>query len=37
MSNVRGIAAETAAAIVERLTGRAPSPQAVEAALDRKA
>jgi F-type H+-transporting ATPase subunit b len=37
MSNVRGIAAETTAAIVERLTGRAPSPQAVEAALDRKA
>ena len=37
MSSVRGIAAETAAAIVERLTGRAPSPQAVEAALDRKA
>ncbi|MDQ4134954.1 MAG: F0F1 ATP synthase subunit B' [Pseudomonadota bacterium] len=34
MSNVRAIAAETAAAIVERLTGRAPSPQAIEAALD---
>jgi F-type H+-transporting ATPase subunit b len=34
MSNVRGIAAETATAIVERITGRAPSPQAVEAALD---
>jgi F-type H+-transporting ATPase subunit b len=37
MTNVRGIAAETTAAIVERLTGRAPTPQAVEAALDRKA
>jgi F-type H+-transporting ATPase subunit b len=34
MSNVRGIARETAIAIVERLTGRAPAPQAVEAALD---
>ncbi len=34
MSNVRAIAAETAAAIVERLTGRPPSPQAIEAALD---
>ncbi len=34
MSNVRGIALETATAIVERLTGRAPAPQAVEAALD---
>jgi F-type H+-transporting ATPase subunit b len=34
MTNVRGIAAETAAAIVERLTGKAPAPQAVEAALD---
>ncbi len=34
MSNVRGIAAETAAAIVERLTGRAPAPGAVDAALD---
>ena len=34
MSNVRGIARETAAAIVERLTGRPPSPQAVDAALD---
>ena len=35
MSNVRSIAAETAAAIVERLTGRAPDRAAVEAALDR--
>ncbi|HEY8382966.1 MAG TPA: F0F1 ATP synthase subunit B' [Microvirga sp.] len=34
MSNVRGIARDTATAIVERLTGRAPSPQAVDAALD---
>ncbi|WP_230530635.1 F0F1 ATP synthase subunit B family protein [Microvirga roseola] len=34
MSHVRGIAAETAAAIVERLTGKTPAPQAVEAALD---
>jgi F-type H+-transporting ATPase subunit b len=34
MSSVRGIARETAIAIVERLTGRAPAPQAVEAALD---
>jgi F-type H+-transporting ATPase subunit b len=34
MGNVRGIAAETAAAIVERLIGRAPDPASVEAALD---
>jgi F-type H+-transporting ATPase subunit b len=34
MGNVRGIALETATAIVERLTGRAPSAKAVEAALD---
>jgi len=34
MGNVRSIAIETASAIVERLTGRAPAPQAVEAALD---
>jgi F-type H+-transporting ATPase subunit b len=34
MSNVRGIARDTAAAIVERLTGRAPAPQAVDSALD---
>jgi F-type H+-transporting ATPase subunit b len=35
MTNVRGIAADTAAAIVERLTGRAPDRATVEAALDR--
>ncbi len=34
MGNVRAIAADTASAIVERLTGRAPSPGAVDAALD---
>jgi F-type H+-transporting ATPase subunit b len=34
MSHVRTIAIETTTAIVERLSGRAPSPQAVEAALD---
>jgi F-type H+-transporting ATPase subunit b len=34
MSHVRGIAAETATVIVERLTGKTPAPQAVEAALD---
>ena len=34
MGNVRAIATDTAAAIVERLTGKAPSPQAIEAALD---
>ncbi|WP_243372602.1 F0F1 ATP synthase subunit B' [Microvirga solisilvae] len=34
MSHVRGIAAETATAIVERITGKAPAKQAVEAALD---
>ena len=34
MGNVRGIAAETAAAIVERLTGRAPDRSSVEAALN---
>lgn len=34
MSHVRGIAQETASAIVERLTGKAPAPQAVEAALN---
>ena len=37
MTNVRGIAAETAEAIVERLSGRAPDRAAVEAALDRVA
>jgi F-type H+-transporting ATPase subunit b len=35
MSNVRGIAADTAIVIVERLTGQAPSRTAVEAALER--
>jgi F-type H+-transporting ATPase subunit b len=35
MASVRGIAADTASAIVERLTGRAPDRRAVEAALDR--
>ena len=34
MANVRGIAADTASAIVERLTGRAPDRAAIEAALD---
>ncbi|KAA2236219.1 F0F1 ATP synthase subunit B family protein [Salinarimonas soli] len=34
MSNVRDIAADAATAIVERLTGQAPAPQAVAAALD---
>lgn len=34
MGNVRGIAAETAAAIVERLTGTNPNAAAVDAALD---
>ncbi len=34
MGNVRAIAKDTAAAIVERITGRAPAPQAVETALD---
>jgi F-type H+-transporting ATPase subunit b len=37
MGNVRGIAIDTAAAIVERLIGKAPAPQAVEAAIDQKA
>ena len=35
MSHVRGIARDTASAIVERLTGKAPAPQQVESALDR--
>ena len=35
MQNVRGIAADTAAVIVERLTGQAPDRRTVEAALDR--
>jgi F-type H+-transporting ATPase subunit b len=34
MSHVRSIARDTTVAIVERLSGRAPNPQAVEAALD---
>ena len=34
MANVRAIAAEAAAAIVERLIGTSPPPSAVEAALD---
>jgi F-type H+-transporting ATPase subunit b len=34
MSNVRGIAADAAAAIVQRLTGLAPDGKAVEAAVD---
>ncbi len=34
MGNVRGIAAETASAIVERLTGTSPNASAVNAALD---
>ena len=34
MANVHGIAADAAAAIVERLIGTAPSPQAVAAAVD---
>ena len=33
MANVRGIAVETAGAIVERLIGAQPAPQAVEAAV----
>ncbi|MGP9820143.1 F0F1 ATP synthase subunit B family protein [Salinarimonas sp. NSM] len=37
MSNVRTIAEETAEAIVERITGRAPAPGTVSAALDRRA
>ena len=35
MASVRGIAADTASAIVERLTGQAPERASVEAALDR--
>jgi F-type H+-transporting ATPase subunit b len=35
MGNVRAIARETTAAIVERIVGRAPAPQAVDSALDR--
>lgn len=35
MANVRGIAGETATAIIERLTGQAPEAGALDAALDR--
>lgn len=35
MASVRGIAADTASVIVERLTGQAPERRAIEAALDR--
>lgn len=35
MANVRGIASDAAAAIVERLTGRAPESATLQAALDR--
>jgi F-type H+-transporting ATPase subunit b len=35
MASVRGIAADTAVAIVERLTGQAPSRSVVDAALER--
>lgn len=34
MGNVRGIAGETASAIVERLTGKAPDPATLNRALD---
>jgi F-type H+-transporting ATPase subunit b len=34
MGHVHGIAHDTATAIIERLTGKAPAPQAVEAALN---
>ncbi len=34
MRNVRGIAADAAAAIVQRLTGLAPDGKAVESAVD---
>jgi F-type H+-transporting ATPase subunit b len=34
MSHVREIARDTASAIIERLTGRAPAPQSVQSALD---
>ncbi len=34
MSNVRGIAADAAAAIIQRLTGIAPDPKSVETAVD---
>ncbi|MBS7542364.1 F0F1 ATP synthase subunit B [Ancylobacter oerskovii] len=35
MTNVRGIAVDAAGAIVNQLTGAAPAPQAVEAAVDK--
>ncbi|GLK85284.1 ATP synthase subunit b 2 [Ancylobacter defluvii] len=35
MANVRGIAVDAAGAIVNQLTGDAPAPQAVEAAVDK--
>jgi F-type H+-transporting ATPase subunit b len=35
MASVRGIAADTAAAIVERLTGRAPDPNVIATATNR--
>jgi len=34
MSNVRGIAADAAAAIVQRLTGLAPDARSVDSAVD---
>jgi F-type H+-transporting ATPase subunit b len=34
MGNVLSIASDTAIAIVERLTGKAPSAQTIDAALD---
>ena len=34
MGHVRGIARDTASAIIERLTGKPPAPQTVESALD---
>ena len=34
MSNVRGIAVDTAGLIVERLTGKAPTKPSVERAVD---
>ena len=34
MSNVRGIAAEAAAAIVQRLTGLVPDGKSVDSAVD---
>lgn len=37
MSNVRAIAEETAVAIIERISGQAPTPDSVSAALDRQA